>query len=157
MKRYFVLLLALVLCITLVSGCSAKETTAPHVHQDLTIRLPLAFLDLSDRDYAAQYDFLYGLDSVIVSGLRDEKSLFDGSDLDLQTYGKLVLAVNELDCALTETDGICYFAYEAGDYTYVVTLWETGEAFWTVQAYCPTQEYSQVSGQMWEILRSVSV
>ena len=157
MRKHFVLLLALVLCITLLSGCSAKETTAPHSHQDLTLRLPLAFLDLSTREYAAQYDFLYGLDPIIVSGLRDEKSLFDGSDLDLQTYGKLVLAVNGLDCALTETDGIRYFTYETGGYTYVVTLWETTEAFWTVQAYCPTENYSRVSDQMWEILCSITV
>lgn len=157
MRKHFVLLLALVLCIGLVSGCSAKETTAAYVHQDLTLHLPPAYLDLSDQDYADQYDFFYGLDSVIISGLRDEKSLFDGFNVDLQVYADLVLTVNELDCELTQADGIRYFTYEAGSYTYVVTLWETGDAFWTVQAYCPTEDYSRVSDQMWEILRSVTV
>lgn len=159
MKKHFVLLLALVLCIGLLSGCSAKETTAPHTHEDLTISLPLEFLDLSGEAYAAEYNFMYGMDPIIVNGLRDEKALFQAHDLDLtlETYGQLVLMTNGVDSKLTQKDGLWLFTYEAGDYTYVVSLHETKDAFWTVQAYCLTERYFDVSAQMWEILKSVTV
>ena len=157
MRKHFVLLLALVLCIGLLSGCSAKETSAPHSHEDLTIRLPLEFLDLSDAAYAAQYNFMYGMEPITVSGLRDAKTMFSGFDLNLQQYALLVLELNGLDCSLSQTDGIWNFTYEADGYTYMVALYETREAFWTVQAYCPTDSFSQVSSQMWEILKSVTV
>ena len=157
MRKHFVLLLALLLCITLLSGCSAKETTAPHSFGDLTLRLPVEFLDLSDASYAAEYDFLFGMDPVIISGLRDEKALLASFDLDIQRYGQLVIEINGLSCDLTQKDGIWNFTYEAEGYTYVVTLQETKDAFWTVQAYCPTESYPQVNSQMWEILKSVTV
>ena len=156
MRKHFVLLLALVLCITLLSGCGAKETSAPHKYEDLTIRLPLEFLDLSGEAYAAEYDFLWGSEFMTVSGLRDEKSLFEAYNLNIEGYGMLVMVLNDLDCTLTQTDGIWNFSYESDGYTYLVTLRETEKAFWTVQAYCPTEEYSQVQDQMWEILRSVT-
>ena len=159
MRKHFVLLLVLVLCIGLLSGCSAKETTAPHTHEDLTIRLPLDYLDLSEKPYATEYNFLYGLDPITVCGLRDEKVLFEDHDLHLtlETYGQLVLQTNGLDSNLTQTEGFWCFTYEAVGYTFVATLRETEEAFWTVQAYCPTEKYDKASDQMWEILKSVTV
>ena len=159
MKKHFVLLLALVLCIGLLSGCGAKETSAPHAFEDLTIRLPLEFLDLSDASYAAGYDFVYGMEQVTVSGLRDEKVLFESHsmDLTLELYGQLVMELNGLNRELTQKDGIWHFTYEAGGYTYVVSLWETKDAFWTVQAYCPTESYGKACDQMWQILKSITV
>ena len=58
---------------------------------------------------------------------------------------------------MEEKEGIRTFSYESGEFTYVVTLWETEEAFWTVQAYCPTADYGDVKGDIWEILSSVTV
>ena len=156
MRKHFVLLLVLVLCITLLSGCGAKERSAPHVYEDLTIRLPITFLDLSDTTYGAEYDFLWGMEPITVSGLRDDKSLFEAYNLNLEGYGMLVMVVNGLECTLSQTDGIWNFSYEADGYTYLVTLRETEKAFWTVQAYCPTEDYPQEKDQMWEILRSVT-
>ena len=155
MRKHFVLLLALVLCIGLLSGCSAKQTS--YSHQELTIRLPETYLDLSQESYAKDWDFLYGLAPVTVSGLRDEKTRFEAFDLDLESYGKLMLEVNGVDSAITEEKGIPTFTYEAGGYTYVVTLWETEDAYWTVQAYCPTEDFASAKDQMWEILTSVKL
>ena len=159
MKIHFVLLLALVLCIGLLSGCGAKETTASHTHEDLSIAIPLDFIDLSDRSYANGLSFLYGLDPIAVNGLREEKAhmIEHGYDLNLEGYANLILLSNKISSKLTKKDGIWTFSYDTDGYTYVVTLWETHDAFWTVQAYCPTQEYSQVSDQMWQILSSVKV
>ena len=64
---------------------------------------------------------------------------------------------NNVKSTLSEKDGICYFSYASGAFTYVVTLWETEDAFWTVQAYCPTADYDSVKDDIWEILSSITV
>ena len=152
MKKPFALLLALVLCIGLISGCGAKKLS--HSHDGLILRLPEDYLDLSDETYAQEWDFMYGLAPITLSGLQDEKSLFD---TDLQGYGQLILKSNDLSSTLTEKDGIPTFTYESGSYTYVVTLWETKDAYWTVQAYCPTADFQEVKDSMWDILADIKV
>ena len=154
MKKVLLLLLIVSLCL---SGCSAKETTAPHTHEDLTIRIPTDYIDLSGEEYAQDLTFIYGLAPVTVSGLRDDKSMFTEFNLDLNGYGQLILEINNLSSQLTEQDGIPTFTYEANRYTYLVTLWETEDAYWTVQAFCPTADYEAAKDQMWEILASIKI
>ena len=159
MKKWIALLLALVLCAGVLPGCGEKEEAVPHTYEDLTISLPADFIDLSGEDFAQDLTFIQGLDPIAVNGLREEKATFAayGLELDLQRYGQLVLLSNNVSGKLEQKDGIWTFSYEAGGYTYLVTLWETEEAFWTVQAYCPVDDYSKVQKDMWEILSSVSV
>ena len=159
MKKYIALLLTLVLLCGMFIGCSAKETSVPHSHEDLTIRIPVDFIDLSDEEFAEGLSFVYALDPIAVNGLREPKATFEayGLDLDLEQYGKFLMMSNQVNAELSKKDDVRYFSYEADAYTYVVTLWETESAFWTVQAYCPTADYSKVKGDMWEILRSVTV
>ena len=156
MKKFILLLAVLSLCL---SGCGANETSAPHAFQDLTIRIPTDYIDLSGEAFAEGLDFVFALDPVTFNGLREEKATFEayGLALDLQTYGNLLLKSNNVTTALEQKDGIWNFSYASGDFTYVVTLWETEEAFWTVQAYCPTADYDSVSDDIWEILSSVTV
>ena len=154
MKRVLLLLLIVSLCL---SGCSAKENTAPHSHEDLTIRIPADYIDLSGEEYAQDLTFIYGLAPVTVSGLRDDKSMFTEFNLDLNGYGQLILDLNNISSQLTEKDGIPTFTYEANGYTYLVTLWETESAYWTVQAYCPTTDFEAAKDQMWEILTSIKI
>lgn len=156
MRNLILLLLVCSLCLT---ACSAEEATIPHAYEDLTIQVPTGYIDLSEEAFATDLDFVFGLDPIAVNGLREEKAVFAayGLELDLQTYGNLLAKSNNVSSELTQKDGIWTFTYESGDYTYVVTLWETEEAFWTVQAYCPTADYSKVKGAMWDILSSVTV
>ena len=163
MKRIVCLLLTLCLCLGLCA-CGKEEAAAVvHTYEDLSIRLPADFIDLTGEDYAADLTFLQGLDPIAVNGLREEKAVFasHGLELDLARYAKLVVLSNNLSVQPESNEGFYSFTYEATaegvSYTYVVTLWETAEAFWTVQAYCPTAEYNNVSGEIWEILSSVTV
>ena len=156
MKKVILLLMVLSLCL---SGCGAKETSAPHACQDLTIRIPTDYIDLSGEDFAKDLTFIFGKDPIALNGHREEKALFEayGLQLDLQTYGDLLMKSNNVSSQLQEKNGIRYFSYTSGDFTYVVTLWETESAFWTVQAYCPAGEYSKVQKDIWNILSSVTV
>ena len=102
---------------------------------------------------------MFGNDPIAINGLREEKATFAayGLDLDLEDYGTLLMRSNNVSGTPEKTDGIYTFSYEAGDMTYVVTLYETDTAFWTVQGYCPTADYSKVKNDIWDILSSVTV
>ena len=156
MRKALLLLLILSLCLT---GCGAKETTAPHSYEDLTIRIPTDYIDLSGEAFAQDLTFVFGKDPIALNGHREEKALFAayGLNLDLQKYADLLMKSNNVSSNLEEKDGICYFSYTSGDFTYVVSIWETDSAFWTVQAYCPAQEYNKVQKDIWNILSSVTV
>ena len=156
MRKLILLLLVFALCFT---ACGAKETTAPHTYDDLTIRIPTEYVELTGEDFATGLDFIFGLDPIAINGIREEKATFEayGLDLDLETYGNLLAKSNNVSGRLTREDGIWTFSYTSGDMTYVVTLWETEEAFWTVQGYCPTENFAKAKKDMWEILSSVTV
>ena len=156
MKKLILLLLLLSLCL---SGCGHESAAPSYAVDDLSIQIPEDYINLSDEEFAEGLSFIFGHDPIAVNGLREEKAVFAayGLELDLQTYGNLLAKSNNVSSELTQKDGIWTFTYESGDYTYVVTLWETEEAFWTVQAYCPTADYSKVKGAMWDILSSVTV
>jgi len=153
------LILLLLVCSLCLAACSAKETTALHAYEDLTIRIPADYIDLSDEEFAEGLDFVFGLDPIAINGLREEKATFAayGLEVDLERYGKLLIAANNVSSQLTQTDGIWNFSYASGHMTYVVTLWETEDAYWTVQGYCPTENYSKVKKDIWNILSSVTV
>ncbi len=156
MRKLILLLLVFSLCL---AACSAEETTAPHAYEDLTIRIPTDYMELSDEEFAQGLSFVFGKDPIAVNGMREEKATFEayGLEIDLQRYGDLLMKSNNVRGSLEQKDGIWTFSYESGDFTYVVTLWETDDAFWTVQAYCPTENYSKADKEMWKILSSVTV
>ena len=156
MRKLVLLLLVCALCL---SACGAETATAVHTYEDLSISIPVDYVDLTGEEFAANLDFVFGLDPIAINGLREEKATFEayGLEVDLARYGSLLIAANNLSRQLSEKDGIPTFSYTSGDMTYVVTLWETEDAFWTVQGYCPTENYAKVKNEMWKILSSVTV
>lgn len=156
MKKLLSLLLALTLCL---AGCGPEPAAPSYAFDDLSIRIPQDYINLSDGEFAEDLDFVFGLEPITVSGLREPKATFAayGLEPNLEQYGQALIKANQVNADLAEKDGICCFTYEAGAYTYLVSLWETKDAFWTVQAYCPTADYSKAYGDMWEILCSVTV
>lgn len=159
MKKPIILLLAVVLLCSTLTGCGIEKATASYTHDDLAITLPADFIDLSEEDFAAELSFVYGLDPIAVNGLREPKSTFTayGLDVDLEKYGQLLISANNVQAKPEQKNGILFFTYTSGGFSYVVTLWETEEAFWTVQGYCPTENYNKVKNDIWKILSSVTV
>ena len=163
MKKCISVMITLILLLGLCACGQEKVATVAHTYDDLTISLPENFIDLSEEAYASGLSFLQGLDPIAVNGIREEKAIFAeyGLEMDLARYAKLVTMSNNLGVQPVEKDGVLTFSYEATtdgvSYTYVVTVWETDDAFWTVQTYCPTADYSKVQSQLWEILTSVKV
>ena len=158
MRKLIALSTLICLCLS-IAACGHEPSLKSHTFQDLTIQIPTDYINLSGEEYAAGLDFVFGLDPIAVNGLREEKAAFEayGLELDLQRYGDLLMKSNNVKSTLSEKDGIWHFSYASGEFTYVVTLWETEDAFWTVQAYCPTQDYSKVQKDIWNLLSSVTV
>ena len=156
MKKLVLLLVVLSLCL---AACGTDVATVSHTYEDLTIEIPETYIDLSDEDFAEGLDFVFGLDPIAVNGLREPKATFEayGLEMDIERYGSLLLKANNVSGRMEQKDGIWTASYESGDFTYVVTLWETEEAYWTVQAYCPTEDFSASQKAMWQILSSVTV
>ena len=156
MRKLIPLLLALSL---FLSGCGHEPAAPSYAFDDLSIQIPEDYINLSDEDFAADLAFVFGKDPIALNGLREEKTLFEayGLELDLQRYADLIRMSNNVSAEVTQRDGIWTFSYESGGFTYVVTLWETEDAFWTVQAYCPNENYGKVKDDIWEILSSVTV
>ena len=156
MKKLIVLTVLLCLCLC---GCATKSVAPIHSFGDLSIQIPETYINLSDEEFAQGLAFVFGLDPIAVNGLREEKATFEayGLNLDLESYGKFVILANNISATLEQKDGIHTFSYESGGFTYVTTIWETEDAFWTVQAYCPTKNYAKAKKDMWNILSSVTV
>ena len=156
MRKLFSLVLVLSL---LLAGCGHESAAPSYAFQDLSIQIPEDYINLSDEEVAQGLDFLFGKDPLAVNGLREEKATFEayGLEMDLQKYGNLLMYANNVRSDLEEKDGVLYFTYTSADLTYVVSLWETDAAYWTVQVYCPTADYNKVKGDIWEILSSVTV
>ena len=156
MKKLIAIFLLLSLLLT---ACGHEAADPSYNFNDLSIQIPADFVNLSGEEFAEGLDFVFGLDPIAVNGIREEKAAFEayGLELDLPSYGKFLMMSNNVSGELKEKDGIQTFSYESGDFTYVVTLYETEEAFWTVQAYCATEDFPKAEKDMWKILSSVTV
>ena len=152
MKR-LALSLLLILCLL---GCSASEDIHA-VCGDLSFTLPEGYIDLSTESYAADADFLYGREKLIILGLAEKKTALPGCTLE--TYTELVLEGNGLICTPEEINGSYRFAYEAsaGDsvFTYVTGVYEGTDTFWIIQCYCPKGSLYPYQQEILTLLDSV--
>ena len=153
MKTGLILALALALALCTLTGCGAEPVQLTYTSGELTLQLDRSFVDLGQNE---AYDLLCGNGTVTLAAIREDKSRLPA--LTLQEFGHLVIQAHGLDCQLLQLDGITCFNYEAGDpaFTYTVGVWETENAFWSVQTYCPSEAYAAVRESMWQILQSVT-
>ena len=161
MKRIFSLILLLSLCMGLLCSCTDGYQTVEK--NGLSLRLPGYFEDRSAESYAAGYDFLYSYGGMGFLGIRENRSDFpEGYGvMDLEAYGKFVIYGNGLSCQLAKRDGFYTFTYHKaapeGDLTYVAIVLENRDAFFTVQAYCLSEFYSDNASLIWNCLTSAKV
>lgn len=158
MKHPAKLLLCLVLCLALLSGCKKGDT---FVCEDLTLQLPEGYLDLQENAGNLDADFLLGRDKVVIKGIAEDKTpLQEASSMTLQDYGALLLETNDLDCTLEQAGNHYRFTYKAmvdgASYTYTGIVWEGYVHYWAVQVYCPTEVFAGKQQEIQQILDSVS-
>ena len=161
MKRTLSLILLLLFYVNLFCGCSDGYQTVGR--NGLTLRLPGYFEDKSSESYAQGQDFLYAYGGIGFLGIRENRSDFPEGygAMDLKAYGNFVIYGNNLSCELAKRDGFYTFTYEKeapeGKFTYVAVVLENRDAFWTVQAYCLSEFYSDNASLIWKCLTSAKV
>ena len=165
MRKSLAVLPAFLLIFSLLTGCGSTEESSTFTYGDLSITLPADFSDLSQKSYGSGYTFLFGSSEMTILGIKEEKSeLFkDIPDMTLAQYGRLLIQLNGYDCDLTQRDGRYTFSYTAdlpgqeGEYAYTAVLYETGDAFWVLQCYCPGETVSQNRERIWDLLCAVKI
>ena len=134
-------------------GCSQKPFTCG----DLQMDMPKDFIQLNLSADAENKDFLYGRDTLIVKGMAESKA--DLKTMTLAEYTELMITGNELDCTATLAANGYRFLYRAtvGDssYTYYSATYESKGNFWSVQCYCPSEDFAKYQNLMEELLSSV--
>ena len=128
------------------------------VFDDLQLTLPGDFIDLSEEAYAQDADFLYGRNTLIVKGMAEKKAGL--KKMTLAEYTDLMITGNELDCSATVGSNGYRFVYRAAvgerSYTYYSATFEGKENFWSVQCYCPSEDFAKHQSAMEEMLNSVT-
>ena len=161
MKRLFCLAIVFLLCFCCLYGCG--DDTEVYERNGLSLSLPAYFEDKSGESYASDYDFLYTYGGTGFLGIQEKRSDFPAGyeNMDLEAYGKFVIFGNNLSCSLEKKDGFYTFSYEKdapeGKLTYVAIVLESGNAFWTVQAYCVSSFYEENASFLWESLKSAKL
>lgn len=160
MRKGITLILSAILLLTLFAGC--KGTAPKQFSEDgFTLTLTQVYLDYTEED--DERPFFYGNTKMGVVGLREDRSYMEEiyPGMTLEQYAQLTVELNELDTAVQMKDGTPYFIYKADadgeNYTYLATLYETEDSFWSVQVYCKSADFPQMEGQLWEQATAVTL
>ena len=154
MKRIFPIIASVLLLLGMLTGCGRKAFTCG----DLQIDIPGDFIELSQPDTDGENkDFLFGRDTLIVKGMAEKKSGL--KQMSLQEYTDLMITGNELDCSATVGRNGYRFVYRAevgeSTYTYFSATFEGKDNFWSVQCYCPSEDFAKHQQTMEALLDSV--
>ncbi len=153
MKRLFAILATVLLILGTLSGCSREVFTCG----DLQMDMPREFVQLTQSTDGENRDFLYGRDTLIVKGMAEKKSGL--KKMTLEEYTDLMITGNELECSATVAGNGYRFVYQAkvgeGSYTYFSGTFEGKENFWSIQCYCPSEDFAMYLSDMEALLNSV--
>ena len=156
-----VLICALTLC-----GCSsilpAEMEDQVLTFDDLTISMPVYFEDLTQFDDSIPTTgfFVYGYSEIVLTGLRDDKSLFEEVPT-LEEYGKTLIANSNVNSQIEIIDGLTTFTYyqlnNNQSHTCFVALFEGTDAFWMITGSCQTMNFKYAQEKFIEIFKSIQV
>lgn len=175
MKKIAKLLCLLLIGALLLTGCDtgiigdALDAASDNVKEKtftnagVTVTLTSKFLDFTNTaTNTEEYDFLYASDAHAVFGMKELKAdLADFGELTAQTYGDLIASLYALDVKTQEKDGKYTYDYEVededGKLTFTCLFLETEDAFWFIQASCPSAQYAADQAQIWSWLSSATI
>lgn len=159
MKKFFALLLAMVLA---MAGCGLLEAKEETFSKDgLTITLTNRFreYDATAEGYSVAYDSA----TVAVFAMQEQKADFATMGLEptLEEYAQLVIEANDFDSTVSLDNNLVSFTYEGSNegvtYTYLACVYETEEAYWLVQFACEADKYENLQADILKYAQSVIV
>ena len=113
------ILLSLLLCCTLLSGCALLPGELDPIELqvvDLTMTLPGYFIDWSDEDWAEGIPFVYGFNSSAVLGIKEDVATLEATipGLTAKDYADLFVESNELTSTVSDASDTGAFCNRAG-------------------------------------------
>ena len=163
MSRFTKILVCVILVVGCLCGCSKIDTLTEDqtlTFMDLSITLPGYFEDRLHSDYTAKDTFMYGVYEITVTGVREDKTLFDQVPT-LEEYGNLLISGNNLSATLQQEDGLTTFTFSLMDgknsFTHLAAIYEGTGAFWLVQFSCRTENFDDSRESFLTYLKSVTV
>ena len=170
------LLCLLLIGALLLTGCNAgvigdaidaSKTTVSEktfTNDGVTLTLTTKFIDFTDTDTNSKnYAFFYASDTYAVFAIKELKAdLTSFGELDAQKYGDLLAVGYELGTTTQEKDGKYTLTYEVDEedgskLTFLCLILESQDAFWFIQASCPSEQFDTDKDQIWSWLTSATV
>ena len=138
--------------------------TMPYLTADISVNLELpdGFLNYSNTELSEGYAFMYANDDICLVGLQESKEelflYFD--EMDVAGYADLIAEIYSTGSTAEEKDGKWTLSYTddstGEDFTYICVFYDTGEYFWNLQAFCPTEQYETYEADIWQYLTNVT-
>jgi len=149
----------LICAVLIVNGCSAAKGKS-FSKAGLTITLTDEFYEKQHDGYTAYYES----PEAFVFILKEEFFLYErvglSTEISLQEFAKLVIAGNNLECTVQESDGLTYFVCEKTEngraLTYFVAIFRGVDAYWSVWFSCETSDYSSLKADFINWAKSVT-
>ena len=122
------------------------------------ITLPGTFTDYTGKPIAEGYAFLYGEVMMGLRGIEDQKADMDESVTSLESYAAYQASV--FGGEAVQQDNLWTLSYEDlsenEPQMFVCVFYETENAFWTVQSYCPSNVFENCQADMWNYVKAVT-
>lgn len=158
MKKIQIRLVALLAVLCLIfCGCAVEDQTV--TVDGLTITIPGDYVDCGKEDYAAGYTMVYGSTDGAVMALKESRSVFAEYGLENMTVEEYVQLLKEgyqLNLVTEESNGAITFTFENQGNTYLAAAYASEDAFWLIQAGCPTGDFKSQEETFRNILNSVT-
>ena len=161
-----VLVSLVLICALTLSGCASlfpgEVESDILTFDDLTVALPVYYEDMSIYDDTIPVSgfFVYGYSEIMITGLRDDKSLFEEVPT-LDEYANTLIANSEVDATVELIDGITTFTYyqlnDSQSYTCFAAVFEGTDSFWMITCSCQTMNFKYVQEKFIEIFKTVQV
>lgn len=166
MGKFPKIFVSLLLCCSLLCGCSVFSMELDPIvvnEMDLTITLPGYFEDMTEQS-TVNVDgfFAYQYSEIMITGLRDDYSVFEEIPT-LEEYANQLIAKNneQISSEVEIIDGLITFTYRqlenSESYTCLTAVFAGTEAFWMVTACCKTINFESAKAKLVEIIKTTQV
>ena len=156
-------LVCLLLCCSLLCGCTMELDPIVVNEMDLTMTLPGYFEDMSENATVdVEGFFAYQYSEIMITGLRDDYSVFEEIPTLEEYATQLIANSSEMISSEVEiVDGLTTFTYRqlenSDSYTCITAVFAGTEAFWMVTACCKTVNFKSAKDKLVEILKTTVV
>ena len=156
-------LVCLLLCCSLLCGCTMELDPIVVNEMDLTMTLPGYFEDMSENATVdVEGFFAYQYSEIMITGLRDDYSVFEEIPTLEEYATQLIANSSEMISSEVEIiDGLTTFTYRQlenfDSHTCITAVFAGTEAFWMVTACCKTVNFKSAKDKLVEILKTTVV